>query len=701
MILKKRVGNREKKGKFRLLRGTGLLCLCLFLDPAHFVYAGDNPQDQTGVPASTMPQVPVFRVSTQPLPKVSDIALSMEIKKAQDVLHNGKYPEAKNLFENILLDYPENRVPMSVYLGLAKANRHMGLATSVLNLLLPLLKSQVLAQSTRSEKTEYMYSIGMADSVLKNDLGTVHYLLPVYKDLARDNRIYQATNVLEPILAKTDPISSIILFSTVRSGMGHDYQVRMASLITSMIMETVTSSIDSQKIWESFPESFPGDVALFKSAQILESTGHSDQAEMEYIHILANYPESSLVQKTQKQLDAIHFTNAQRPVGVIIPDLVKNPVAPYIRSILRGVFTAYSAHHFHRWVPSVKTVHSGSQVLKSFSDLERKEGIVSCIGPILPKDFMILKKRLYSGRLVCVTPTLSPPSSFKGIRSVATMPAMIGKAAAMEVLAIAPKDPAMTLYPDVPYGHFIEKIFSRKLSQGGGDYLQGLAYNPDAPDIQPAVDSMKTFGRTIAIDKDSMKNPEITFLSPDLVRYRSEHFVLFSSSDGGHVKKSFFVPSFRIIFIPDSSGHHARILRELAYKGIQNQLIIGNDTFMTGDPIPDVSILGTIKAVGAFSPNDLPVENPDIRLYNQTFGHLPDLFALQAIDAAEIIDASLVKGVQTSAQTAYSIKKIMNFHGLSGRMRWDTSGQTEKQVSVFGYNDGHWQRENQFWVDSF
>lgn len=106
--------------------------------------------------------------------------------------------------------------------------------------------------------------------------------------------------------------------------------------------------------------------------------------------------------------------------------------------------------------------------MKSFSDLERKEGIVSCIGPILPKDFMILKKRLYSGRLVCVTPTLSPPSSFKGIRSVATMPAMIGKAAAMEVLAIAPKDPAMTLYPDVPYGHLLKKFFQESSPRGEG-----------------------------------------------------------------------------------------------------------------------------------------------------------------------------------------------------------------------------------------
>jgi len=648
-----------------------------------------------------MPQVPVFQVSSQLLPKVSDIALSMEIKKAEDTLNQGKNPEAKNLFENILLDYPENRIPMSVYLGLARANRHMGLASSVLNLLLPLLKSQVLAQSTPSEKAEYLYSIGMADSVLKNDLGTLHYLLPVYKNLDRDSRVYEATNALEPILVKTDPVSSIILFATVRPKMSVAYQDKMTKLITTMLMATDPSSVDYPKIWQSFPDSFPGDIALFNSAQVFLKAGHGDQAEMAYIHLLSNYPGSTLVAKTQTQLNEIHFTKDQRPVGVIIPKLLKNPVAPYVRSILRGVYAAYSAHPVHRWVPSVRTVNSASQMEKTFSELESSEGMVACIGPILSKDFLVLKRRLSSGRILCITPTLSPPPSFKGVRSVATMPAMIAKAAAMEALAAAPKDPSLTLYPDVPYGQFMEKVFAKKLAQGGGAYLEGLSYNPKSSDIQSTIDQMKTLGQIITISKKSPRIPGLTVLSQNSVRFDGKEFILFSTADGAHAEKTFFLPSFRTIFIPDSSGHHARILRELAYKGIQNQLIIGNETFMSGSAIPDISILGTLKAVGAFSPNDLPIENMDIRSYNQTFGFLPDLFALQTIDAAEIINRSLIKGVRTASQTAYSIKQITQFDGLSGRLRWSSSGQTEKQVSIFGYNDGRWERENQFWVDSF
>ncbi len=699
MSYKKTVLSQTTKRKSLVFGGVALFCLFLF--PPTVVRAANSPMEQAGLPASSMPQVPVFRVSSQTLPKVSEISLSMEIRKAMDALNQGKNPEAKNLFENILLDYPPKKVPMEVYLGLAEADRHMGLATSVLNLLLPLLKSQILAQSTQSEKTDYLYSIGMADSVLNNDLGTVHYLLPVYKDLDRDNRIYAATNVLEPILAKTDPISSVIMFSSVLPRMSPDYQEKMRALITSMIMLRVASSENSQKIWEAFPDSFPGDVALFKSAQLFKSNKQDDQAEMDYIHLLSNYPESTLTQKAQDGLNGIHFTKEQRPVGVVIPDLQKNPIAPYVRSILRGVYAAYSSHKIHRWIPSVKSVKSSSDIKETFSELESREGIVSCIGPILPKDLQLLKTSLYSGRLLCITPTLSPALSFKGVRSVATMPAMLGKAAAMEVLAMAPKDPVLTLYPGVPYGNFMEKVFEKKLTQGGGSYLQGISYNPSAPDIQSAIDAMKTFGRIIQIGNNSAKDPSITISSPDSVRFRGERFVLFSSSEGSHPKKVFFLPSFRSIFIPDTSGHPARILRELAYKGIQNQLIIGNDTFMSGSPIPDVAILGTIKAVGTFSRNDLPIENPDIRSYNQTFALLPDLFALQAIDAAEIINKSLIKGVKTSSQTAYSIKKITYFQGLSGNLRWDPSGQTEKQVSVFGYNDGHWLRENQFWVKSF
>ena len=291
--------------------GIGLFLCLLSVQTAS---AGDKTPEQSGVPASTMPQVPVFRVSSQPLPKVSDIDLSMEIGKATDALKEGKNPEARNLFENILLDYPASKVPIAVYLGLAQADRRMDLPASVLNLLLPLLKSQTLAQSTASEKTDYLYLIGMADSTLKNDLGTLHYLLPVYKDLDSDARIYAATNVLEPLLAKSDPISSIIMFANARAKMSPPFQVKMETLISSMVMASVASSEDSQKIWEAFPDRFPGDVAIFKSANLLEVSKHDDQAELEYIHLLSNYPESNLTQEVQNRLDGIHFTKEQRPV---------------------------------------------------------------------------------------------------------------------------------------------------------------------------------------------------------------------------------------------------------------------------------------------------------------------------------------------------------------------------------------------------
>ncbi|WP_158310243.1 ABC transporter substrate-binding protein [Leptospirillum ferrooxidans] len=689
------------KRQLALCGGIGFFCLFLCLSSVQMVSAADKTPEQSGVPASTMPQVPVFQVSSQPLPKVSDIDLSMEIKKATDALNEGKNPEARNLFENILLDYPAGKVPLAVYLGLARADHRMDLPASVLNLLLPLLKSQILAQSTPSEKTDYLYLIGMADSTLKNDLGTLHYLLPAYKDLDSDARIYAATNVLEPLLAKTDPISSIIMFATMRSNMSPAFQAKMETLISSMVMASVASVEDAQKIWDAFPDRFPGDVAIFKSGNLLESSKHDDQAELAYIHLLANYPESGLTQEAQNRLDGIHFTKEQRPVGVIIPSLVKNPLSPYIRSVLKGVYAAYSSHRIHRWIPSVKSVRTSLETEKTFIELERREGMISCIGPILPKDLQLLKKQLSSGRFLCVSPTLSPSVAFKGVRSVATMPVMLGKAAAMEVLSVAPKDPALTLYPDVPYGSMMERVFAKTLKQGGGEYLRGISYNSGAPDIQPTIESMKTFGQTIQIDKNSAKDPSIKITSPDSIRFNGERFVLFSSSEGSHPKKVFFLPSFRTIFIPDTSGHHARLLRELAYKGIQNQLIIGNDTFLSDSSIPDVSILGKIKAVGTFSRNDLPIENPDIRVYNQTFGVLPDLFALQTIDAAEMINKSLMTTIKTPSQMAYAMKKITHYHGLSGKLRWDPSGQAEKEVHVFGYNDGHWQKEDHFWVNPF
>ncbi len=696
---KSRMGNVFKSKSFLFflffILTTGLT-LSLTAVPSLTLAASSAPES---IPAQVMPAVPVISVSQPPLPKVSDISLSMELAKAENALKSGNDGQAKNLYENILLDYPENKIPMGVYLGLATADRHLSQNPAVLNLLLPLLKSQILAQSSPQEKTAYLYSIGMADNALKNDLGTTHYLLGIYPSLDKPAWALAATKALAPILGKTQPIDAIILFGKARAKMIREYQNQMSPLIEQLIKEHLTQPADAERIRSEFPESFPGDAALFQSMAIHKANKDTIPAEMEGILLLSSYPSSTLTKEVQDSLNTLTLPSEQRLVGLIIPPLSKNPLAPYLRSVLRGVYAAYKAHQVHRWAPLVRTTGPGSSLLTTFSEMEKKDGVVSLIGPILPGDLKKLSSILRSQRLIAITPTLFAPPGIKGLRSVATLPEMIGKAAALESLAVNPKGNAISLYPQLPYGKLLTGVFKKTLTRNGGVYLQGFPYNPRNADIQSAVEEIKTLGQVIPVTSIGTKNPDIRILGPDLVSYKGERFTLFEGSGSSGSKRSFFYPPFRTIFLPDISGHPELILRELAYKGIQNQLIIGNETLMSGERIPDIALLGSVKSVAGFTPNALPIENPDVRAYTGTYGAFPDPFALQTIDAAELINQSIQKRVTTSRQLAYIIRQKTHYKALSGSIRWNDSGLSEKHVGVFGYNDGKWVQENRFWVD--
>jgi len=644
------------------------------------------------IPALEMPNVPVIKNNAPPSaspPKVTDITLELALTEGQKDLSERKDQEALQVFKGILLDTPRDKVPLPVYLGISRSYRHLKAPDRSIATLLPLLKSEILAQADADSKREFVYELGVSDALMHNEAGIEHFLIPVFPHLEKPREILTATRSLIPYFEKKNPLEGSILLGHALDRVDPVHQQDMLSSIISLIHDHIPDSAQLQSIRASFPHEFPGDYALFRIGLQAIAKKEPEKGETLFLELLSDYPASLFTGAVEERLNHLDLPQNLPVLAVILPRLSDPVRGTYARSILSGL-RAFIRHQETEGNPPISTVlrfsKSSVNYLQTLKILSERQDVVALLGPFFADDLRASARFLQQQGIPSVSPTLPPRKSLTVFFSTATLPEMMAAAAAFETEKKIRSPKVVVIYPSGPYGELSRAAFSRTLSSLGGQVTGSIPYNPKKADNQSAINRLKKYGRTIEFTKDAKLPPNTSMVSTDTLQMNGKIFFLNKHNKGGQVVRSLFFPSFDALYVPDTSSEPASLLREIAYKNIQNVLLIGNETFLGIRGLSGLSDLhDTILATGP------PPSSPSISRLIHDSGSHPSLFSLQTYDALSLIKKSFQAG---SVYSRHDILAFLEAHpsleGLSGTLTWNGPGKFKKTITVYQLSGRRW-----------
>ncbi|MCL4460401.1 MAG: ABC transporter substrate-binding protein [Nitrospirae bacterium] len=671
-----------------------MACLVRFL--AAFALCGlfTADADATGlIPALQMPNVPVIKNNApgiSPSPNVGDISVEIALSEGQKDLSGGKDREALQVFKGIFLDTPRDRIPLPVYLGISRVYRHLKAPDKSIVTLLPLLKSQILAQANPAGKQEYMYELGVSDALMHNNTGIEHFLVPVFPRLEKPREILTAAHALLPYFESVNPVEGTVFLGRAIDRIDPVHQQEMLSSIIELIHDHISDKAELESIRRTFPHEFPGDYAQFRTGLLALADKNPEKAEFLFLSLLANYPASLFTGSAEERLNHLSLPSDMPVLAVILPLLSDRTRGPYAHSFLLGL------RDFFRNRPSsgtsfpalmlrfAKTSRTYLRTLKSLVDHQK---VVALLGPFFADDYEVSSRFLERSDLIAVSPTLPPDKNVSGFFSTATLPDMMASAAAIVTEKKVSPPHAVVVFPKGPYGRHVKKVYEESLTGLGGQVIGSIAYDPRRSDNQAAIGELKKFGKIQEISKNTGLPDGATLVSDDALQLDGKVFYLGTRNIGSQHIRTLFIPAFNVLYVPDTSYEPASLLREIAYKNIQNVLLIGNETFLRIRGLSGISELhDTVLATGP----PPPAPSSPVRL--RAFGKgRPSLFTLQTYDALRLLEKA---SASEEGPTGQAIRKYLESHpslrGLSGTMTWNGPGQFQKTVTVYQLSGRRW-----------
>ncbi|AFS53579.1 ABC transporter substrate-binding protein [Leptospirillum ferriphilum] len=646
------------------------------------------------IPALEMPDVPVIKNNAPPpapLPNVGDISVNLSLAEGQKDLSSGKDKEALQVFNGILLETPRDKVPLSVFLGISRAYRHLKAPNRAIVTLLPLIKSQTLAQADPEAKREYMYELGVADGLIHNKTGIEHYLVPVFPQLEKPREILSATHALLPYFESENPLEGVLYLGRAIDRIDPVHQQGLLSSIIDLIHDHITDTGALQSIIRTFPHEFPGDYAAFRTGLAALSGKNKDpeKAETLFLSLLANYPASLFTGSAEERLNHLSLPADVPVVAVLLPSHSYRTRGPYSHSFILGL------HDFFRKEDSsgepfpslmIRFVKNPRNYTRTLKDLVHQQKVVALLGPFFPDDFKAASSFLAHSDLVAVSPTLPPDPGLSHFFSTATLPDMMAAAAAIATEKRVTPSHVVIVYPKGPYGRHVRTVYASTLSGLGGQVIGSISYDPRRPDNQSALEKLKSFGTRMEISKDTGLPQGATLVSEDAIQMGGKVFFLGSRIKNAHHVRTLFLPSFDALYVPDTSAEPASLLREIAYKNIQNILLVGNETFLRIRGLSGIQELhDTLLATG---PPPLGPSSP-VQMVNGR--SRPSLFTLQTYDALRLLQKA---SASVDGPTRQGIRQYLDSHpsldGVSGTMTWNGPGQFKKSVTIYQLSGRRW-----------
>ena len=439
------------------------------------------------------------------------------------------------------------------------------------------------------------------------------------------------------------------------------------------------------QIRDTFPRSFPGDLASLRLIDLYVARGEEHQAIRQIQQFLMNFPTHPQSEKTSELLTTLQakLKSNQFFIAAVLP--LSGKLAPFAGEVLSGIQLAVEANRDRTGSASVGLIvkdleSDNASFLDDFSELLNNDRPLAVIGPLLSKNLPVMAELAERAHI----PLITPAATFPNVRRLGNYvfsTALTYQLQAKRIASYAIKEQGFRrfciLHPDTTYGRELARLFAQEVRQHEGEVIAVESYKEGEADVSAQLKRMKAedlkrYGLSVPLDQTKLTG-KLTKLD----------------------KKVFYTPGFDAIFIPGRAADAGIITSQLNFHDMKVPFL-GTNGWNSQDfaRTDDSSIDGAVFVDGFFVDSPMPTVQDFVARYKKRFQTNPTLFAIQGYDAAKLVLDAVRQGASSGESVHDQLLTQPDLSSLAGPAAFGPDGTLNRPLFLIQIKKGRFQQVN-------
>jgi branched-chain amino acid transport system substrate-binding protein len=439
------------------------------------------------------------------------------------------------------------------------------------------------------------------------------------------------------------------------------------------------------QIRDTFPRSFPGDLASLRLIDLYVARGEEHQAIRQIQQFLMNFPTHPQAEKTSELLTTLQakLKSNQFFIAAVLP--LSGKLAPFAGEVLSGIQLAVETNRDRTGNASVglivKDLESDyASFLDDFSELLNNDRPLAVIGPLLSKNLPVMAELAERAHIPLITPAATLPN-VRRLGNYVFSTALTYQLQAKRIASYAIKEQGFRrfciLHPDTTYGRELARLFAQEVRQHEGEVIAIESYKEGEADVSAQLKRMKAedlkrYGLSVPLDQTKLTG-KLTKLD----------------------KKIFYTPGFDAIFIPGRAADAGIITSQLNFHDMKVPFL-GTNGWNSQDfaRTDDSSIDGAVFVDGFFVDSPMPTVQDFVARYKKRFQTNPTLFAIQGYDAAKLVLDAVRQGASSGESVHEQLLTQPDLSTLAGPAAFGPDGTLNRPLFLIQIKKGRFQQVN-------
>jgi ABC-type branched-subunit amino acid transport system substrate-binding protein/outer membrane protein assembly factor BamD (BamD/ComL family) len=458
--------------------------------------------------------------------------------------------------------------------------------------------------------------------------------------------------------------------------------------VRTRIRELASETSDKKaldQIRDTFPRSFPGDLASLRLIDLYIGRGEDHQAIRQIQQFLVNFPTHPQAAKTSELLATLQAKQKSNQffIAGVLP--LSGKLAPFAGEVLSGMQLAVEAARDKAGSPSVGLIVKDfesdyASFLDDFSELLNTDRPLAVIGPLLSKNLPVMAELAERAHIPLITPTATLPN-VRRLGNYVFSTALTYELQAKRIAAYAIKEQGFRrfciLHPDTTYGRELARLFAQEVRQHEGEVIAIESYKEGEADVgaqlkRMKAEDLKKYGLSVPVDQTKLTG-KLTKLD----------------------KKVFYTPGFDAIFIPGRAADAGLITAQLNFHDMKVPFLGANgwnspDFARTDDSSSD----GAVFVDGFFVDSPTPTVQDFVARYKKRFDTNPTVFAMQGYDAAKLVLDAVRKGASSGEAVRDQLLTQPDLPSLAGPAAFGPDGTLNRPLFLIQIKRGRFHQVN-------
>ena len=598
----------------------------------------------------------------------SERAAQIMIEQAQALIDTRQYEAAAAALKSFLAAYPESAYVDDAYLLLG---------TALLNAKQPTDAIVYLDQLMAEHPTSPL--IGRARLLLATaqaDLGNPDQALAILAEArGLEDSVDTKREALklsgDILITKGDYPRAITAWldelSLAPEEERQDVRLRIRTLIQDKMDRKAL-----HRLRDTYPTTFPGDVALIRLIELYAARGEEHQAERNLRIFLNRFPTHEYAPTASETLKSLKgkLKASQYVLVALLPTSGRN--SPYGAEVYNGIKLALDKGRETLGLTSVGLIVVDSETDRSLlrfqlSDVISEYKPLAVIGPLFSRELPLVAELAEKTE----TPFITPTAALADVRRLGnylfnTASSFFQQAHRLAYYAVQylGYNRFCVLYPETAYGQELAQLFAQETRQFGGEIIAMESYKETDTDFGLPIKRLKL---------------------EDLKRHGRAKTV--PMSKGG--TRVVYEPGFDAVFLPGRASQIGLLTAQLLFYDVKVGFL-GNSTWNSPDLLrfADRTVEGDIFVDGFFADSQDPTIHDFVVRYRLRHQTDPTSFAAQAYDATRLVLETINRGASSGKTVREQLARSTDLPALSGPAGFGANGTLDRRMFVIEVKKG-------------